>query len=124
MLRSRKTFWSAGLLVSFLWIVLAGERPTVRAGVTSEQVERAIREGVRFLKDRQRPDGSWPDMDRAAPTGPTSLATIALLTAGEKPGSPVIQRALAFLRQFTPDQLNSTYAISLQTMVFAAAEPD
>jgi Domain of unknown function (DUF4159) len=124
MLRSRKTFWWAGLLVSVLWILLAGERRTVRAGVTSEQVERAIRDGVRFLKDRQRPDGSWPDMDRAAQTGPTSLATIALLTAGEKPGSPAIQRALAFLRQFTPDQLNSTYAISLQTMVFAAAEPE
>ena len=45
------------------------------------------------------------------------------MTAGEKPGSPTIQRALAFLRQFTPDQLNSTYAVSLQTMVFAAAEP-
>ena len=40
-----------------------------------------------------------------------------------KPGSPTIQRALEFLRQFRPDQLNSTYAISLQTMVFAAAEP-
>ena len=124
MLRTRKTIWWAGFLPSFLWILLAGERPAVQAGVTSEQVERAIRDGVRFLKDRQRPDGSWPDMDRAAQTGPTSLATIALLTAGEKPGSPVIQRALAFLRQFTPDQLNSTYSISLQTMVFAAAEPD
>src|SRR5262249_38487691 len=42
----------------------------------------------------------------------------------EKPEAPVIQRALAYLRQFTPDQLNSTYSISLQTMVFAAAEPD
>ena len=52
------------------------------------------------------------------------MQRIALLTAGEKPGSPAIQRALEFLRQFTPDQLNSTYAISLQTMVFAAAEPD
>ena len=96
----------------------------MRAGVTSEEVERAIREGVRFLKERQRPDGSWADVDRAARTGPTSLAALALLTAGEKPGSPHIQRALAFLRQFTPDQLNSTYAISLQTMVFAAAEPE
>ena len=93
------------------------------AGVTSEEVEQAIREGVRFLKERQRTDGSWTDADAAARTGTTSLVTLALLTAGEKPDSPVIQRALEFLRQFKPDQLNSTYAISLQTMVFAAAEP-
>ena len=46
------------------------------------------------------------------------------MTAGEKPDSPTIQRALEFLRQFGPDQLNSTYAVGLQTMVFAAAEPD
>ncbi len=45
------------------------------------------------------------------------------MTAGEKPKSPVIQRALEFLRQFNAEQLNSTYAVGLQTMVFAAAEP-
>ena len=67
MLRSRKTFWWAGFLVSLSWVLLAGERQTVRAGVTSEQVERAIREGVRFLKERQRPDGSWPDVDQRSP---------------------------------------------------------
>ena len=33
------------------------------AGVTSEEVEHAIREGVRFLKERQAPDGSWADAD-------------------------------------------------------------
>src|SRR6516165_9177188 len=112
MVRSRKTLWWAGSLVAFLCILVAGEGPSARAGVTSEQVERAIREGVRFLKDRQRPDGSWADVDRAAMTGPTSLAALALMTAGEKASSPTIQRALSFLRQFTPDQLNSTYSIS------------
>ncbi len=50
--------------------------------------------------------------------------TLALLTAGEKVDSPTIQQALGFLRGFGPQQLNSTYAIGLQTMVFAAAEPE
>ena len=50
--------------------------------------------GVRFLKERQGPDGPGPTLIQAAQTGPTSLAVIALLTAGEKPGSPTIQRAL------------------------------
>ena len=65
--------------------------------MTSEEVERAIRNGVRFLKERQGPDGSWADVDQAARTGPTSLAVLALLTAGEKPDAPTIQRALAIL---------------------------
>ena len=45
------------------------------------------------------------------------------MTAGEKPGSPKIQLTLQFLRQFRAEELNSTYAVALQTMVFAAAEP-
>ena len=123
MLRSRKTFWWVGLLVLLTLILLCGDRRAALAGVTSEEVERAIRDGVRFLKERQGADGSWTDVDAAARTGTTSLATLALLTAGETPGSPTIGRALAFLRQFSPEQLNSTYGISLQTMVFAAAAP-
>src|SRR4051794_38773886 len=95
-----------------------------RGGVTSEQVERAIREGIRFLKAQQQPDGSWTDAEAQVKTGTTSLVTLALITAGEKAESPAIQNALAFLREFGPQQLRNTYAIGLQTMVFAAAEPE
>ncbi len=62
-----------------------------RAGVTSEQVERAIREGVRFLLDQQQEDGSWTEAEAQVKTGTTSLVTLALLTAGEKLDSPKIQ---------------------------------
>ena len=92
--------------------------------MTREEVERAIREGVRFLKGLQRDDGSWADVENDARTGVTSLVTLALLTAGEKPDSPTIRKALAYLRGFGPNDLHSTYAISLQTLVFAAAEPE
>jgi len=88
-----------------------------------EQVERAIRDGVRYLKQQQRADGSWEDSSQQAKTGTTSLVTLALLTAGEKPDSPTIRQALTYLRRFGPEALRSTYAIALQTMVFAAAEP-
>jgi hypothetical protein len=102
-----------------------GVTVTSRAEVTKEEVERAIREGVRFLKSLpQRPDGSWPDVEPEAKTGTTSLITLALLTAGEKPDSPVIKKALNYLRGSGPKDLKSTYAIALQTMVFAAAEPE
>jgi hypothetical protein len=103
---------------------LACARGTSSAEVTSEEVNRAISAGVKFLAERQRANGSWPDEGGNAPTGTTSLVTLALLTAGEKPDSPLIQNALAFLRSVGPQQLNSTYAISLQSMVFAAVDPE
>jgi hypothetical protein len=95
----------------------------VDAAVTRDEVERSIREGVRYLKSRQRIDGSWPEADDEARTGMTSLAALALLTAGESPDSPTITSALKFLRGFDPRTLNSVYSVSLQTMVFAAAKP-
>ncbi len=87
-------------------------------------MEQAIRSGVKFLKERQRADGSWPEAAANAPTGATSLAALALLTAGERVDSPPIQQTLTYLRGYGPQRLNSTYAIGLQTMVFAAAEPE
>ena len=38
---------------------LACGQATAWGGVTSEEVEQAIRNGVKFLKERQRADGSW-----------------------------------------------------------------
>ena len=94
------------------------------AGVTAEEVERAIRNGVHYLKQQQRADGSWPDIEGDTQTGTTSLVTLALLNAGEKPDSPTIRKALELLRSRRPEDLRSTYAIGLQTMVYAAASPE
>jgi serine/threonine protein kinase len=87
-------------------------------------VDRAIHDGVKFLLSRQLPDGSWVEVEKAARSGMTSLAVLALLSAGEKPDSTPVRDALEFLRQVGPDQIKSTYAISLQTMVFAEANRD
>ena len=46
--------------------------------------------------------------------------TLALLNAGVEAGDPQMQKALAYLRKFKPEK---TYVTSLQTMVFARAEP-
>jgi hypothetical protein len=94
--------------------------------VSHEEVERAIRDGIRFLKSQQNQDtGGWPEYgDQAYRTGSTSLVTLALLTAGEPADSPTIQKALGFLHRFSPEQLDSTYTVGLQTMVYAAAEPE
>jgi hypothetical protein len=104
-------------------LALLAFAPTLKADVTGEEVERAIKNGVHYLIKQQRADGSWAEIDDDARTGPTSLVTLALLTAGEAPDSPPIAKALEFLRKFDPGQLDSVYSVSLQTMVFAAATP-
>jgi hypothetical protein len=124
MLGFPKTLCWVGLVLLLMLSAPFGGRATAWAGVSSEQVERAIREGVRFLKDHQRADGSWAEVDPQTRIGTTCLVTLALLTAGEKPDSPPIQQSLEYLRRFGPDQLNNTYGIALQTMVFAAALPE
>ena len=52
--------------------------------------------------------------------GVTALCTLALLNAGVDPHDEQIQKSLAYLRTLKPTQ---TYVVSLQTMVFCAAEP-
>ena len=98
--------------------------PSANAEVTREQVERAIRDGVLFLKREQRPDGSWSEVDGRSLNGTTSLVTLALLTAGELPSEPHVDRALEYIAGFTARDLDRTYSVALQTMVFAAADPD
>ncbi|MGZ3316821.1 MAG: hypothetical protein ACXU95_05915, partial [Isosphaeraceae bacterium] len=116
--------WIVIGLVAGPFLVLSMGPSSLRAAVTRDEVERAIRDGVRYLKQEQRGDGMWADVHGDARTGTTSLVTLALLTAGEKPDSPTVRKAIDYLRTFGPDQLNCTYAIALQTMVYAAAEPE
>ncbi len=99
-------------------------KPEQHRSAFGEEVERAIQRAVRFLKRNNDPMAPGPRSRSEANTGTTSLVTLALLTAGETPDSPAILKALDYLRNFGPDELRNTYAISLQTMVFAAADPD
>ena len=98
--------------------VVVPERPL---SVFGKDVLRSIHCGAEFLKSRQFRDGSWADVEKDAKTGMTSLVLLALFAAGEKVGSPAIDKALELLRRFGPDDLRSVYAISLQTMALAAA---
>ncbi|MCS7305309.1 MAG: DUF4159 domain-containing protein [Thermoguttaceae bacterium] len=107
--------WVTGGLICYFW----GVSESSGQGITPEMVREAIQRGVNYLKNTQNPDGSWGDWP-LQPGARTSLCTLALLNAGLKPSEPTIQKALANLRKIRPD---STYAISLQTMVLCLAEP-
>ena len=103
--------------VPVAWIVLTAS--TLRADITAEQVRTSIDRATEFLTRQQRTDGSWPEYGSYI-GGVTSLCTLALLNAGVDPDDEVIQKALTWLRQLEP---RTTYAASLQTMVFCKAQP-
>ena len=107
-------------------IVVCGlvQPQSVSADVTREEVEQAIRDAVRFLKSSQGRDGSWPDLNQTQAGGTTALATLALLTAGEPAGDAHVSKALRFLESLSARDLDKTYTVALQTMVFAAADPE
>ena len=95
-----------GLAVAILALAAM---PPARGDVTAEQVERAIRRGVGFLKGRQKPDGSWP-----GEPGMTALVSLALVTAGESPDSPAIDRAFRYLLAAEEGSLTETYTLGLE----------
>jgi len=85
-----------------------------------DQVQQSIEKAKRFLRAQQRQGGHWEAGNLGGIVGtqggPTCLALLALLTAGENPKSDVIQNGLAYIRQIPPA---GTYVVGLQTMVFA-----
>ena len=86
------------------------------------EINRAIDGAVRFLKNTQKPDGSWDEWGGHV-CGASALCTLALLSAGLTKDDPVVNRALINLRRFSPEHINQTYTVSLQAMVFAMADP-
>ncbi len=107
-------------------VAMAPIAPRARAEeITAEKVRLAIERGRDYLIRSRDPKGTWKD--QVPYTGAvTSLCTLALLNAGLETRHPVIQDALKYLRssELKPDKDHGmTYSVSLQTMVFCAAEP-
>jgi hypothetical protein len=84
-----------------------------------EQVRKAIKNGVQFLRDQEKGNGNWDGIDKLSvgmKGGWTALAMLALLNCDVKPDDPIIERGLQYLRAVEP---HDTYVVALQTMVFA-----
>ena len=107
------------LLLSVATLGLATQ--PVAAQVTAEDVREAIRRGAQFLKRSRQNRDQWPEI-MSYDGGVTSLCTLALLNAGFGPRDPDVAAALQYLRRLGNPE--STYATSLQTMVFCAGEPE
>jgi hypothetical protein len=89
--------------------------------LTPERVQESIEEGVLYLKKQRLADGTWSNLNYPWPGAVTSLCVLSLLTAGVPVTDPTIQDPLKILRTIEP---HGVYQISLQTMVFAMAEPE
>ena len=104
------------LVLLAVWAVLAWPAPA-HAQVTSAQIEQTIRRAVDYIYSQQNEYGHW---DSETPpgrqvAGVTSLATYALLTAGESYQSPKLERAIMFLKQIS---IEGTYATGLRNHVW------
>src|SRR4051794_34210273 len=78
------------------------------------RVGKSIDAGVKFLKDQEAGKGHWEvnwEGTTIMPGGWSSMAMIALLTAGVKPDDPVVERGLKYLRAM---ELRDTYVVGLQ----------
>ncbi|MBN9519808.1 sigma-70 family RNA polymerase sigma factor [bacterium] len=104
----------------------APQPPVAAAGDARFQaaVTAARGKAVKYLVDRQTADGHWEGLspntfvDMAG--GPTALATLALLEAGQPPAHPAVRKAVDYLAGLPPKK---TYVVGLQTRVLAAANP-
>ncbi|MGD9723265.1 MAG: DUF4159 domain-containing protein [Pirellulales bacterium] len=110
----RRTLTCLALLLATL-----APRGAARADISPEDVRTSIERAITYLKRQQNNNGAWPEQPAYA-GGVTALATLALLNAGVPPEDETVARALTYLRNLSTTQ---TYVVSLQTMVFCAAEP-
>ena len=113
------------LILILLAAVLLPTAQTFSEDISPAEVRKAIDQGVAYLKSKQQPDGSFGDYGLHGPAGISGLCTLALLNAGVPPDDPLILKSLDFLQKDHPG-INCTirtYTTSLQTMVFAQADP-
>lgn len=81
----------------------------------------AIDRGVKFLLNKQNPDGGWGDTRLTSRgVGTTALVTLALLSCGESHQAPHVAKAIEFLKRGYPQEgRDQTYAVALRACVWA-----
>lgn len=87
-----------------------------------EKVRKSIDAGVRYLKQKQNPQGNWEgivvNFFAGMEGGSTALVTLALLNCGVQPDDPAVKRAIDYLRKAS-EAPKKTYVVALCNLVFA-----
>ncbi len=112
-----KSLWTTLVAVG----VLIGPLVTVvRADISADEVRKAIEEGIKYLERHQHTDGGWDEF-QGYTGGTNALCTLALLNAGVKADDPADDHVARALDKLAKTPTTTTYARSLQTMVFCRA---
>jgi squalene-hopene/tetraprenyl-beta-curcumene cyclase len=98
-------------------------------GLPVEGLAKPRQAAIAFLRTTQADDGHWSDYPGPAITG---IVTKSLLDSGVAPGDPMIEKALAYLKQalqpdggiYTKENKVSNYETSVALLAFAAANRD
>lgn len=78
------------------------------------RVNHAIATGASWIRDQQREDGSWGDLEGMHAGGPSSLAMYVLRKSGVPPGDERFRRGMEFLLRRGPPA--STYGASVHLL--------
>jgi Domain of unknown function (DUF4159)/Prenyltransferase and squalene oxidase repeat len=128
-------FTLIGIVATTITFLSFAPASAAQGAVTVEQVRNAIENGKAYLRREQQRNGAWSVesiADAAYPGGAVSLALLAMLTCGVTPDDQsALKQGLDYMRTFRPKMegkgriavgdASKTYAVSLQTMVFALA---
>jgi hypothetical protein len=100
---------------AFLTTLLFAPLAVRAAAIPQEAIDRASERGAAALRKMQAPDGSFSP-NGGFGSGPTSLATLALIECGDRPDVEHIRKAVAVVRADCPT-MNRTYNLSLAIML-------
>lgn len=120
---------SCRLVLCLLICLSAVQSVAAEQPLTDEQINEAIGRLVKSLYESQAEDGGWYGAYHAGPNeqaskndwGPSSMALLALLTAGESPESPAIQ---AGLKRVTQADITGLYSLSMRTQLLSKLAGD
>jgi len=116
LLPAGKSFLAAGAAAMFL--LLAAPAPAQQVPLPAdlqERVNKAIDDGVTFLKAAQNPFGTWTLNQAQHPLGYAALGGLTLLVCDVPAGDPAVQRAAKFVRMGSVNA-NKTYELALSIL--------
>src|SRR5437879_5828793 len=109
-----------GMLLAALAVgVCAAPAHAERLPLTPQEqaaVNRAIAQGVYFLRAAQGRNGCWVEKGKGHEVGYAALPALTLLECGVPANDPGIQRAAAFVRQHAQN-LDVTYEVALAILL-------
>jgi hypothetical protein len=103
----------AFLLAGFPWAIAWADPPPVPDAM-QVKINKAIDDGVNYLKSTAGPWGTWA-ADKNHVIGYAAMPGLTLLECGVSPQSPLVQNAAVLVRLSVP-RLDTTYEISLSIL--------